>query len=264
MRKVTERMSIMGKALFISDIHGNMTAVRALEKEIKKISPDVIWFLGDAVGKGPENDQTMDWVRANCTHVIKGNWDDMAVELYKEKKEKQTIDGEFWKVLGPMLTYMWDQLGEERLNWLAELPFESEILISGMWFRLVHGRPTDRLYQAYDSWEEMAQGFISKVSDRKFDAYICADSHMPYLRACGQGYAINTGSVGNSLGVPRVHGILIEGDLGSSEKTPFRTEILSIPYDNQAAADAADLYPDFPAKDKDSWKKEVLTGVYSR
>ena len=241
----------MSKALFISDIHGNMPAVRALEKEIKKISPDVIWFLGDAVGKGPENDKALDWVRENCTYALQGNWDATTYELYKTKTP-----------YGPMEPFLWKQLGEERMNWLSSLPFEGEILISGMWFRLVHGRPTDRLYQAYDSWEEMAQGFESKVFDREFDAYICADSHMPYFRACGRGYAINTGSVGNSLGIPRVHGILIEGEIGSSEKTPLKTEILSIPYDNQEAADAADIYPDFPMKE--NWKKEVLTGVYSR
>lgn len=44
----------MGKILFLSDIHGNMPAVYALEKVIDKIQPDDIWFLGDAVGKGPE------------------------------------------------------------------------------------------------------------------------------------------------------------------------------------------------------------------
>ena len=46
----------MGKILFLADIHGNMPAIQALEKEIEIIQPDEIWFLGDAVGKGPEND----------------------------------------------------------------------------------------------------------------------------------------------------------------------------------------------------------------
>lgn len=54
-------------------------------------------------------------------------------------------------------------------------------------------------------------GFQSKVSDREYHGYICADSHMPYIRTYGLGYAINTGSVGNSLGLPRVHAALVEG-----------------------------------------------------
>ena len=55
----------MQKILFLADLHGNMPATLALEKEIEKIKPDDIWFLGDAVGKGPESDKTLDWVRKN-------------------------------------------------------------------------------------------------------------------------------------------------------------------------------------------------------
>lgn len=108
-------------------------------------------------------------------------------------------------------------------------------MISGWWFRIVHGYPSDRRYQAYDDWDELAMGFQSKVSNRKYNAYICADSHMPYFRACNQGYAINTGSVGNSLGIP---------------------------YNNQEAAAIAAQYPDLP--NREAYQKEVLTGIYSR
>jgi hypothetical protein len=83
---------------------------------------------------------------------------------------------------------------------------------------------------------------------------------MPYVLEMDQGYAINTGSVGNSIGVPRCHALLIEGEPGSEEPLPIRMSILSIPYDNQAAADAADRYP---APNPDAYKNEVLTGVYS-
>ena len=49
----------MDKILFIADLHGNMPATLALEKEINRIQPDDIWFLGDVVGKGPESDKTV-------------------------------------------------------------------------------------------------------------------------------------------------------------------------------------------------------------
>lgn len=81
----------MSKVLFLSDIHGNMPAVRALEKEIEKIKPDDIYFLGDAVGKGPENDQAVDWIRENCKHWVKGNWDDF-VCLQARKRDYEGMD----------------------------------------------------------------------------------------------------------------------------------------------------------------------------
>ncbi len=74
------------------------------------------------------------------------------------------------------------------------------------------------------------------------------------------GYAINTGSVGNSLGVPRCHALIIEGELGAEELSPISFNILSIPYDNERAVEVVDEYPDMP--DKEAYKREILTGVY--
>ena len=50
----------MEKIIFLADLHGNMTATLAMEQQIEQIHPDEVWFLGDAVGKGPENDTTCD------------------------------------------------------------------------------------------------------------------------------------------------------------------------------------------------------------
>ena len=63
------------KIVLLADLHGNMTATEAMERELDKIRPDDIWFLGDAVGKGPESDKTCDWVRTHCSHWVAGNWD---------------------------------------------------------------------------------------------------------------------------------------------------------------------------------------------
>lgn len=239
----------MDKILFIADIHGNMPALRALEKELEIINPDQIWFVGDAVGKGPEGAEAVDWVREHCDRAIQGNWDDGVCRNFRDHGY-------------PPNDFYSEQIGEERVSWLESLPFEDEVLISGLNIRVVHGRPTDRLFQAYDSWEELSEGFTSKLNGKKYDTYICADSHMPYIRACGMGYAINTGSIGNSLGVPRVHALLVRGDLDCSEKTPIFFDIISIPYDNEEAVSVADKYPDLP--NPEAYKKEVRTGVYSR
>ena len=56
----------MWKIVLLADLHGNMPATLALEKELEKIKPDEVWFVGDAVGKGPESDKTLDWVRTHC------------------------------------------------------------------------------------------------------------------------------------------------------------------------------------------------------
>ena len=65
----------MKKIAMLGDLHGNLTATLAMEKALKDYHVDEIWFLGDAVGKGPQSRETCDWVRANCTRFVGGNWD---------------------------------------------------------------------------------------------------------------------------------------------------------------------------------------------
>ena len=108
-----------------------MVAARALENVIHEISPDDIWFLGDAVGKGPQSDETCDWVREHCRHFIGGNWD------------YGIADKAF-----PADEYFWNQLGPERMQWLSALPSEAELMLSGIRFRLFHGRPVTPLLVA--------------------------------------------------------------------------------------------------------------------
>ena len=153
-----------------------------------------------------------------------------------------------------------DQLGKERIDWLESLPMEDEVLISGINFRLFHGRWVDDNYHSYLSMDELRPGFTD-TKGVLHGGFISADGHMPYIRSHDLGYAINTGSVGNSLGIPRCHALLIEGDPGESELTPISMNIISIPYDNELAAKIADEY-DVP--NKEAYKTELMTGVYSR
>ena len=185
----------MSRIVFLGDLHGNIVATEAMAKTIEKIAPDEVWFLGDAVGKGPSNRETCDWVKEHCDHFLKGNWDEWIIESYLKREDKHSryaTENRFY----------YEQLGEERLMWLRSLPYEDEILISGLRIRLIHGRPVDQLYQGYDPDEKMKEGFYSSDKKTKFDSIICADSHRPYVRSLHDGYAVNTGSVGNSIGVP--------------------------------------------------------------
>jgi len=250
----------MKKILFLADLHGNMPATLALEKEIEKIKPDDIWFLGDAVGKGPESDKTLDWVRSHCNHFISGNWDLGCVETGKlSEKGESAYDADQLEWLKMNQFYV-DQLGKERLDWLESLPQEDEVLISGINFRLIHGRPIDINFHPYLSMDELRPGYTD-TKGKLHNGFISADCHMPYVLEMDLGYAINTGSVGNSIGVTRCHALLIEGELGSEESAPISMNILSIPYDNKEAANRAD---GFPLPCKEAYKSEVLTGVYSR
>lgn len=227
----------------IGDLHGNMVAMEALARELEKQRIDEIWFLGDAVGKGPQNVETCDWVRNNCTRFVGGNWD------YGIGGKEFPEDG-----------YFWDQLGEERLEWLRTLPREMDAWISGVHFRLFHGRPVTPLMSVQADKSVLGAAFHADGVD--YTGIIFADSHRPFVRTLAEGYALNSGSVGNSLGVANAHALLIEGELGSRIRQPLTMTVLSVPYDNEAAAEAARQDEALPHRE--CFINEVLTGVYSR
>lgn len=231
------------KIAFIGDLHGNYIATQALEAELKRHNVDEIWFLGDAVGKGTQNAETCDWVRANCKVCIGGNWD------YGIGGKEFPEDG-----------YFWAQLGPERMEWLRTLPSESDCWISGTHFRLFHGRPVTPLISVQESKEVFAQAF--RANDTTYSGIIFADSHRPFVRTLNDGYALNTGSVGNSMGVPKAHALIIDGELGSQQADVMTMTILSVPYDNEAAAEIARQDVNLPHRE--SFIREVLTGIYSR
>ena len=224
------------RIVLLGDLHGNRPATLAMEAALRDIPADETWFLGDAVGKGPSSAFTCDWVREHCDRFIGGNWD------YGIGGKEFPQDG-----------YYWNQLGPERMQWLRDLPSEAELVFAGLRFRLFHGRPVTPLLTA--SSDRLILEATMTTEQGVYDAAIFADSHRPFIRTLNTGYICNTGSVGNSLGVPKVHCMLLEDN-------PLRLTILSVPYDNEAAAEDARMDPDLPHRD--AWIREVLTGEYSR
>ncbi len=231
------------KIALVGDLHGNYIATQALEKELNRLQPDEIWFLGDAVGKGPQSAQTCDWVMRHCTRCVGGNWD------YGIGNKEFAEDG-----------YFWAQLGEERMRWLSNLPREMEATISGIRFRLFHGRPVTPLLRVQDDKALLSEPFTA--NGVHYGGVIFADSHRPFVRTLDAGYMLNTGSVGCSMGVTRAHCLLIDGELNCESPAPLSMSIISVPYDNEAAADAARSDPALPHQAE--FITEVLTGVYSR
>lgn len=233
----------MNRIILLADLHGNMTATKAMEEELKNIDYDELWFLGDAVGKGPQNDQTCDWVRRNCQYFIGGNWDYGMSDPKITKKE-----------------FYCKQLGQERIEWLQNLPMEQELLMSGILFRVFHGRPAVNIIQGYDSEESMLPYF--KKGNKQYGGIICADSHRAFLRMTSAGYVINTGSIGNNLGVTNAHALLIEGEKNATKKSTLRFTSIVVPYDNKKEACIARQTPDLPMCD--AYIKEITTGEYGR
>lgn len=228
----------------IADLHGNRPAVQALERDLAQIHPDKIFCLGDIVGKGPSNDFTFDWAMQHCDLILGGNWD-FGVGYQEFPNDR----------------YYWDQLGEDRLKALRELPLEHELTFSGQRIRLFHGRPVmeNLIFATNDA--SLIDPFFVDPQGGRYDAVIYADAHRQAMRTMSPGLFVNTGSVGNAIGVPKCCYAILSGEEGDSP-APIEVRLRQLDYDRDQAVKDAMAAPTLPRVA--SYIREIQTGIYSR
>ena len=56
----------MDRIAIISDIHGNLEALKATLEDIKKRNINKLYCLGDIIAKGNHQQECVDLVRNNC------------------------------------------------------------------------------------------------------------------------------------------------------------------------------------------------------
>ncbi|TQL67658.1 putative phosphodiesterase [Nocardioides albertanoniae] len=212
----------------ISDVHGNLTALDAVMKDIEARGITRIFNLGDYVGKGPRGREVTELCRARCEVNILGNWDDFLPDPDRD------FDNEamrWWK----------GQLGDENGRWLRSLPFHHDFLISGRRVRLFHAsEETVHRRVRFDHDEAEFVGLFQNTAATGHDAHEpdivgYADTHDPYYETDrGRRTVFNTGSVGNCMSDPTPVYVILEGVMDSDQEAPFGIGWVRVPYDTEA------------------------------
>lgn len=228
----------MDKIAIISDIHGNLEALEAVEQDIRSRRIDRIICLGDLVGKGPQPCEAVDRIRQICEVTVQGNWDH-GITLPQNK------EAGLWQQ---------ERLGTERLRYLRELPFCFDLLMSARRIRLVHASSRSvyhRVLRKADKKEKLAMfenteqtgGFLGTELTPDVIGY--GDIHIPFLqtlksKAITGLLLFNTGSVGAPYdGLPQASYVILEGREGSREAAPFSVQSVRVPYDIEKAVATA-------------------------
>ncbi|SEB42517.1 metallophosphoesterase family protein [Paenibacillus sp. GP183] len=218
----------MERIAVISDIHGNMPALDAVEDDIRQRGIKRIMCLGDMVGKGPHSDMVVDRIRDLCEVVVQGNWDD-----FIGKKED------------PVLIWHHERLGAERIHYLSELPFSYDCIMSGRLIRLFHASAKS-VYHRVQPWspsEERLAMFEpvglreneGSQEVRKPDVVGYGDVHNAFVQHLRGMLLFNPGSVGNPLDMPQASYAIIEGVWGSENPGAFSVQLVRVPYDIELA-----------------------------
>lgn len=119
----------------ISDIHGNLTALKAVLDDIKNNNNEIdqILCLGDLVGYNPEPEKTINLIKKTCDIVIGGNHDKSMVDEVDTRWFKYSIK--------KSIQWTKENLSKESLTYLDSLKLREDITIGSYNLILAHGSP---------------------------------------------------------------------------------------------------------------------------
>ena len=257
------------KIAIISDIHGNLEALKTTLKDIEKRKVDKIICLGDIIAKGVHPKECIELVRKNCEIVLQGNCDEHFSKEHKNIKELYEQEQKRIK---------WNQslISKEDRKYLSNLPFCHEFYMSGSLIRLFHATPTvnNRAIINVDSIETKYQMFLpspNTVSQKVADVIIYGHIHHPYMDKIYNKTIINVGSVGNSFDVIRnktkdsnvlettkSNYVIIEGEYGRKEyNSDISFQFVKVAYDIDK-----ELEDEGINIEKENYRFELKEGMY--
>lgn len=231
-------------AAFISDVHGNLTAIKAVLADICKRGIDEVYFLGDVLGKGPAVHEAIELLRNTCTAAVYGNWDRLV--LYGKNTDR--FGAYYYK----------QRLTDEDVQYIADLPEVLRIDFEGRRVVAYHGRPSiaRTIYPAADSiMDDYAQALNHFLPS---DVVIMGDAHHPFMLTRQGRFLMNTGAVGNPCdGVVQASYLILHDVDGA-----FSSEHVHVPYDVAHEVGRALRTPQLPMLG--TYIGEIATARYMR
>jgi putative phosphoesterase len=237
----------------ISDIHGNLRALKAVLADIKARGVDLTVNLGDILSGPLEPAETADLLMTLELPTICGN------------HERQLLT-QVPEAMGATDAYTVAQLTSKHLAWLSELPVELEV--EDVW--LCHGTPTSDLEYFLHTVEpsglrEATDEEVAVRADNCGSALIlCGHTHLPRTRPLQDGRIVmNPGSVGLPAyeddrpyrhvvrtGSPNARYAIAERNAAGQ----WRTSLLELEYDHEGAARTA------AARGREDWAIALRSG----
>jgi predicted phosphodiesterase len=121
----------MAIAVF-GDIHGNLEALDAIIKHIKKNrNIKQVYFLGDAITFGPDSSACLKMLKANKIHCVMGNHEQRMVKYDKSIHAKTYLNNEH-------IEYVFNSLDSDDLEFIRSMKLEEVINYKGFKIAFTH------------------------------------------------------------------------------------------------------------------------------
>jgi putative phosphoesterase len=218
------------KICTLSDIHGNVHALRAVLDAIEGERPDRVYCLGDLVGYGACPNQVIDLVRQKAFPTIMGNYDD-GVGFDRDDCGCAYTDDEMRRLGDLSLQWSREHVTPENKAFLCSLLPNIRFEAEGKRVLLVHGSP--RRINEYVYADRLPASLARISAAAEADVLVFGHTHLPYTKGVEGVLFVNDGSVGKPKdGDPRAAYALLE--IGAQ----VQASIVRVPYDVAAAAAA--------------------------
>jgi putative phosphoesterase len=216
----------MTRIAVLSDVHGNLPALEAVLKAIKKEKPDQLLIAGDLVLNGPDPGAVVDALRsleADGAAIVSGNTDIAVADFDYGAAFPHFQDG-VPEAITAAAEWAHDELNDDQLDWLRRLPSERRVRAGDdVLVLVVHASPgsqTRGFDQALD-----ANVVFERAAATDARVIAVGHTHVPEVRDLGWKVIINAGSAGYVFdGDPTASWALVTIKDGEVEAEIRRTE----------------------------------------
>ena len=172
----------------ISDIHGNRVALREVLADMPDI--DHLVCAGDVVGYNPWHADCVDAVRGEPGALPDGPWPTVPIQTVMGNHDRAVASETPFAFNGMAqagVEHAEEQLSDDQLSWLAELP--NERLLYDDRVKIVHGHPEDPDHYTYP--DEFGPDLLDGE-----DLLVMGHTHHQHHEIYDEGIVCNPGSVG--------------------------------------------------------------------
>ncbi len=180
--------------LCVSDIHGNLDALRAVLATAERRAFHKLLVAGDIVFPGPAPLETWRRLSAAGAVMVQGVSDKALATLDPAGLPTRT---EHEKRMVERMKAVRGELGDLVLERIKRLPTHVRIpLEDGGELLLVHGSPVDPAEAiTFDMTDDEVDALLG---DDPADVVVCGMSHTPFHRMIGDVHIVNVGSIGEA------------------------------------------------------------------
>jgi putative phosphoesterase len=180
-------------AAVITDIHGNLPALRAALARIEELGVEHVFCGGDLVGYGPHPDEVCALIAKREIPTIYGNYD------YAIARDEHDCGCAYVtqhdRALG-QLSVDWTlaHTSQESKDFMRDLPFDLRFPVGDTVVHLVHGSP--RKVNEYLFEDKPARLYERLAAGESDPVLVFGHTHKPWVHEYGGVLFVNCGSVG--------------------------------------------------------------------